>query len=118
MVPPRLRIIVFPESIRSWTARSLEHDIAAAGATAEAALDTLLKIVQAHAAFDLRHGRAPLSAFEAAPQLYWSAFSRAAGVAFPIEVRYRADGPPIQVVAATAPHHPILSRVPVRARIA
>jgi hypothetical protein len=118
MAPVRLRVVIFPESVRAWTARSLEHDIAAGGTTAEAALDTLLRIVQAHAAFDLRHGRPPLSAFAAAPALYWSAFSRAERDALRLELPYRVDTPAIQVLAATAPHHPILSRVPVPALIA
>ena len=31
MAPPRLRILVFPETHGTWTARGLEHDLAAEG---------------------------------------------------------------------------------------
>ena len=77
MAPPRLRILVFPETHGTWTARGLEHDLAAEGRTIEAAVDTLLKIARAHAAYDRRHNREPLSAFAPAPQLYWTAFTGA-----------------------------------------
>ena len=63
MAPPRLRILVFPETHGTWTARGLEHDLAAEGRTIEAAVDTLLKIARAHVAYDRRHNREPLSAF-------------------------------------------------------
>ena len=57
MALARLRILVFPESSRIWTARALEHDLAGGGATMEAALDTVLKVARAHINYDLRHGR-------------------------------------------------------------
>ena len=77
MALTRLRIVVFPETTKSWTARCLEHDLEAAGRTAEAALDALFRVASAHMAYDVRHGRAPLSAFGAAPRSYWNAFAGA-----------------------------------------
>ena len=86
MTHPSLRIVVFPETTKAWTARSLEHDLAAAGRTAEAAIDALVRIASAHIDYDLRHGHAPLSAFGAAPRAYWNAFAGASSNARPIEV--------------------------------
>lgn len=100
-----------------WTARLLEHDLAAGGRTVEAALDTLVKIVQAHVAFDLRHGREPLSAFAPAPLLYRSAFARATRLDVSMQVEwYESTSTP--VFAATVPEHPILTRWPPASRIA
>jgi hypothetical protein len=76
MACSHLRIVVFPETRRTWTARALDHDLAAEGRTVEAALDTLLRIARAHVEFDLRHQREPLSAFASAPPAYWNAFTR------------------------------------------
>ena len=70
----RLKVLVFPETGRRWTARALEHDIACEGGTIEAAVDSLAKIARAHIEYDHRHNRMPLSAFVAAPQIYWKAF--------------------------------------------
>jgi hypothetical protein len=86
MTPTRLRIVVFPETTKSWTARSLEHDLEAVGRTAEAALDALVRVASAHIAFDIRHGRPPLSAFGAAPRSYWNAFAGASMSTKPLEV--------------------------------
>jgi hypothetical protein len=108
MVLSRLRVLVFPESIRWWTARSLEHDIAAGGRSAEAALDSVVKIAQAHIAFDVRHGREPLSAFAPAPRPYWNAFPAGARSSFEMELLHPADGPSIRVIAARLTHHPAI----------
>ena len=107
---PRLSIVVFPESTKAWTARSLERDIAAGGRTPEAAVASLLSIAEAHIAFDTRHGRAPLSSFTAAPQLYWKAFARAENESKPREVK-RFDSPSkVRYVVGVVPQNPIVSR--------
>ena len=108
MVLSRLRVLVFPESIRWWIARSLEHDIAAAGRTAEAALDSLVKIAQAHIAYDVRHGREPLSAFAPAPRPYWNAFSSGARSTLDVELRRPDQGPTVRVIAARLTQHPVI----------
>lgn len=106
MAPCRLRILVFPETRRTWTARALEHDLAAQGRTVEAAIDTLVKIVQAHIAYDRRHNRRPLSAFAAAPQIYWSAFNRASELPVLMELDWPESGTPARIVAAVVSDHP------------
>jgi len=106
MAPPRLRILVFPQTYGTWTARGLEHDLAADGRTIEAAVDTLLKIARAHVAYDRRHNREPLSAFAPAPQLYWKAFSGARRLPVPAEFDWSESGKPLQVIAAVAAEHP------------
>jgi len=94
MALPRLRIVVFPETTKVWTARSLEHDLEAVGRTAEAALDALVRVASAHIAFDIRHGREPLSAFGAAPRSYWNAYAGASMSKKPLEVlRTEPHGP-------------------------
>ena len=89
----RLSIIVFQETTKAWTARCLEHDVAAVGRTAEAATDALVRVASAHISYDIRHGRPPLSGFGAAPRSYWRAFAGASAQRKPIElVRTEADG--------------------------
>ena len=117
MALSQLRIIVFPDSPKAWTARSLEHDLAARGTTAEAAIDTLVKIAEAHIAFDTRHGRAPLSAFASAPRLYWNAFARAE-TATPVEVQRPAADHSLHCVVRMVPEHPIIARYHRPVRIA
>ena len=82
----RLRIVVFPETTKAWTARSLEHDLAAVGRTADAAIDALVRVASAHIAFDIRHGRTPLSGFSAAPRSYWHAFAGESARTKPMEL--------------------------------
>lgn len=94
MALPRLRVVVFPETSKAWAARCLEHDLAAVGKTAEAAVDALVRIASAHISYDIRHGRTPLSAFGAAPRPYWNAFAGASMGSRPKEIvgAQAADG--------------------------
>jgi hypothetical protein len=108
MAPCRLRIVVFPETQRTWTARALEHDLAAQGRTIESAVDTLVKLIQAHVAYDRRHNRKPLSAFAAAPRLYWSAFNRADELPILMELDWQDSDIPARIVAAVLPDHPAI----------
>ena len=108
MSPCRLRIVVFPETHRTWTARALEHDLAAQGRTMESAIDTLVKLIQAHIAYDRRHNRKPLSAFAAAPKLYWSAFNRAAELPILMELDWQDADIPNRIVAAFVPDDPAI----------
>jgi hypothetical protein len=112
---PRLRIVVFPETTKAWGARSLEHDLAAVGRTAEAALDALVRIASAHIAYDSRHGRPPLSAFAAAPRSYWNAFAGAAQTARPVEItRAEPQGTFSCLVSVTRENPAIRRLVPPR----
>lgn len=108
MAARSLRILVFPEPGGRWTARGLEHDIAAQARTVEGAVGTVVSIARAHIAFDRRHNRVPLSAFAAAPQLYWTAFGRATRLppAAPLESLHGGELP--QIVAAVVPRHPAI----------
>lgn len=114
----RLSILVFPETPKTWTARCLEHDLAAGGRTPEAAIDTLIRIAQAHIEFDARHGREPLSAFHGAPQPYWSAFAHTKQTERPLEVRRSDSFTELHCKVGMAPHNPILRALPVRTRTA
>jgi len=108
MANPPLRIVVFQETTKAWTARSLEHDLAAAGRTAEAAIDALVRIASAHIDYDLRHGHEPLSAFGAAPRAYWNAFAGAATKARPIEVTRAGAAAPLSCLVSMTPVNPAL----------
>lgn len=112
MVFSRLTVVVFPESSRWWIARSLERDIAAAGRTAESALDSIVKIAQAHVVFDVRHGREPLSAFAPAPRAYWKAFLAADRSGQEAELRDPERDRVIRVIAARLACHPAISARP------
>ena len=112
MVPPRLTVVVFPEGNRWWIARSLERDIAAAGPTPEAALDSIVKIAQAHVVFDQRHGREPLSAFAPAPRAYWKAFRAAHWSGQEAEIHDPERDRFIRVIAARLSWHPVIGAPP------
>ena len=118
MAACRLRILVFPETHRTWTARGLEHDLAAEGSTLESAVDTLLKMVRAHIAYDRRHDHKPLSAFAPAPQLYWDAFTRATRLPITMELDWSETGARAQIVAAVTSKHPAIHQFPLVARTA
>ena len=108
MAPCLLRILVFPETHRTWIARGLEHDISAGGRTIESAVDTLVKIAMAHIAYDERHKRKPLSAFAAAPRLYWDAFTRATPFPFSVDIPAAGSGASAQIVASIADQNPAI----------
>lgn len=71
----RLRFIIFQEAPGLWMARGIEHDLAAQARSIGEAVRAILRLVEAHTAFDIRHAHAPLSAFAAAPQAYWNAYA-------------------------------------------
>lgn len=105
---PRLRIVVFPETPKAWTARSLEHDLAAVGRTKEAAIDALVRVAYAHIAYDIRHGRKPLSAFCPAPNSYWRAYDGASVEGKPIEVLRVEPQGPFSCLVSVARENPAL----------
>jgi hypothetical protein len=107
-----LRIVVFPETPKTWTARSLEHDLTAAGGTPDAALETLMKMADAHIAYDIRHGHPPLSAFASAPRLYWNAFVAASKKREPIELNRSEPSRSLRCIVGMAAENPALKRIP------
>jgi hypothetical protein len=102
----RLRVLIFPQAGRRWIARALEHDIACEGRTIEAAVDSLAKIARAHIAFDHRHNRIPLSAFVAAPQIYWNAFTSGTPLPPMIDLDSPGNGTALQIEAAVVQQRP------------
>jgi hypothetical protein len=71
----RLSLVVYQDVPGVWVSRGIEHDLTAEGRTIGETVRALLRMVQAHTAYDARHARAPLSAFRPAPQSCWNAFS-------------------------------------------
>ncbi len=108
MAPCLLRIVVFRETLCKWTARGLDHDLAAGGATAESAVDTLFKVARAHIAYDRRHNREPLSAFAAAPRAYWDAFTHGTPFPIPLALDCPDAGVLTRVVVAIAAQNPAI----------
>ena len=88
----RLCLVVYQESPGLWIGRGVEHDLTAEGKTISETVRAVLRMVNAHAAFDIRHSRPPLSAFRPAPQPYWNAFSSGTPV-------------PLAELGALAPEH-------------
>ena len=86
-----LRIVIYSEATR-WCSCALECDVQTSCQTPQAALDTLVQIVETHAAADIRMGREPLSGFRVTPQQIWNKFSTAARLKHPVELN-RADSP-------------------------
>ena len=111
----RLSVVTFPESPKIWTARALEHDLAASARSPEAALDSLVKLARAQAAYDRRHGREPLSAFSAAPASYWHAFGAASRLSRPVELNWLADEGGLRIFSAGTSYHPGIARRPLPA---
>ena len=81
-----LRVVVSGDAGSLWTAQALECDVMAAGQTPEAAVDTLMKIIEVQVAHDGRFARTPLAGFAAAPQSCWDQFAGAAKTDDPVEV--------------------------------
>lgn len=75
MAPKRLSLVVYQETPGIWVGRGIEHDVTAEGRSIGETVRAVLRMMQAHAEFDARHDRPPLSAFRPAPQPYWNAFS-------------------------------------------
>lgn len=91
-----------------WVGRGIEHDLTAEGRSIGETVRALLRMIQAHTAFDTRHDRAPLSAFKPAPQSCWNAFSGGT----PVPLAQLGALPPSEwdVTVAIAHHRPTEQR--------
>lgn len=107
-----VRILVVEDLPGIWTARSLEHDIVAESRSIEMAIQAVLRIMRAHADFDRRHNRPPLSAFRAAPQIYWNAFRRATPLPWVPQLSHAVAGLGAEITAAVAAERPHAHLVP------
>ena len=106
----RLSLVVYQETPGIWVARGIEHDVTAEGRTIGETVRSVLRMVHAHSAFDVRHDREPLSAFRAAAQPYWNAFS--GGTQVPLS--QLGALPPVDwdVVVSIARSRPAIVRLP------
>jgi hypothetical protein len=77
-----LSLVVYQDVPGIWISRAIEHDLKAEGRRLGETVRALLRMVHAHATFDSRHARAPLSAFRPAPQTCWNSFS--GGIPIPL----------------------------------
>jgi hypothetical protein len=105
MASQRLRFVIFQEAPGLWLARGLEHDLTAEAGTIGHALRNVLRIVQAHIAFDARHAHRPLSAFLPAPQKCWNAY--ASGTMVPLAQLGVVAPPDWDIQAAFAASRPV-----------
>ena len=74
-IPHHLRLVIFQEAPGRWLARGLEHDIVAEARSIGESVRAIVRLVDAHTAFDLRHQHLPLSAFRPAPQKCWNSYT-------------------------------------------
>jgi hypothetical protein len=109
-VRERLRLVLYQEVAGLWVCRGLEHDLTTEGPNMAEAVCAMLRMVQAHSAFDARHDRPPLSAFRPAPQAYWNAFH--GGSPVPLSQFAALQPPHWEVSVAIAPHRPAQRRLP------
>lgn len=117
--PVQLRVVIYPETRRTWIARLLEYDLMAVGRSIELAADAVLRLALAHIEYDQRHQREPLSVFAAAPPLYWTAFKDASPLPFAATLPWSDDGRSVQVTAAVLRRHPtVLPYLPPLTRTA
>ena len=86
----RLRFVLLQETPGVWLVRGLEHDVSVEARSIGEAMRAAVGLVEAHAAFDRRHGLSPLSAFPTAPQGYWNAFR----VGTPVSLTQLGIAPP------------------------
>ena len=100
-----LHVVLFQDMPGVWIGRGLEHDVLAEAHTIGEALRAIVRLVEAHTAFDHRHHRAPLSAFSAAPQSCWNAFTSGTPLTL---AQLGIDQPHVcQIVAAIAHRRPM-----------
>jgi hypothetical protein len=84
------------------------------GRTIEGAVDSLAKIARAHIAYDHRHNRIPLSAFVAAPQIYWNAFEGGTELPPTADLTAPESRTALEIVAVVVQRRPgVFDRVPV-----
>jgi hypothetical protein len=107
----RLSLVVYQETPGVWVGRGVEHDLTAEGRTIGETVRAVLRMVDAHTAFDTRHDRPPLSAFRPAPQQYWNAFS--AGTPVPLSQLGALHPADWEIAVAIARARPNASRLPV-----
>ena len=111
--PPWLRILVFQSLRGVWVARALEHDVAAEARSGEAAVSAVLQILFAHIDLDRRHGRAPLSAFPAAPERYRSAFATATPIRMMSSASRHSGGEDLHIAVAISHDVPSARTIPI-----
>ena len=104
----RLSLVVYQDIPGVWVGRGIEHDLTAEGRSIGETIRALLRMIQAHTAFDTRHDRVPLSAFRPAPQSCWNAFS--AGTPVPLAQLGAMAPPEWDVTVAIAHHRPTEQR--------
>jgi hypothetical protein len=105
----RLSLVVYQDVPGVWVSRGIEHDLTAEGRSIGETVRAVLRMVQAHTAFDARHSRPPLSAFRPAPQSCWNAFSGGTPVSL---TDLGAMPPPDWTISvAIARHRPTESRL-------
>jgi hypothetical protein len=100
----RLEIVIYQDTPGLWIGRGLQHDLEAEGRTIGEAVRSVLNFVRAHAAYDARHDRAPLSTFRPAPQPYWNAFTT--GTPVPLAQLGALPPPDWEIAVAIARRRP------------
>jgi len=106
----RLSLVVYQDVPGVWIGRGIEHDLTAEGRSIAETVRAVLRMIQAHAAFDARHQRPPLSAFRPAPQSCWNAFH--GGTHVPLSQLGALAPPHWDIAVSIARHRPNETRLP------
>jgi hypothetical protein len=111
----RLRLVVYQEVPGIWVGRGIEHDVSAEGRTIGETVRAILRMINAHIAFDERHDRQPLASFRPAAQPYWNAFHGGT----PVPLSELGALPPAhwEISVAIARHRPMSARLPVPSQL-
>jgi len=100
-----MHVLLFQDMPGVWIGRGLEHDMLTEARTIGEALRGVVRLIEAHTAFDLRHRRTPLSAFGAAPQSCWNAFTSGTPLSL---AQLGIEQPHVwRIVAAIGRRHPM-----------
>jgi hypothetical protein len=97
----RLHLVIYQDAADVWLARGLEHDLMAEARSIGAAVRALVRLVEAHTGFDLRHDHVPLAAIRSASQSYWNAY--ASGTQVPL-TQLGIDQPPYWEIRPAVAH--------------
>jgi len=104
-------MVLYQEMPGQWVGRGIEHDVTAEGRSIGETVRAVLRMLQAHIAFDERHDREPLRNFRPAPQLYWNAYS--AGTQVPLDQLGALPPPHWEIAVAIARYRPMAARPPI-----
>lgn len=96
-----IRAVVYADAA-GWCAHALDCDTVVMARTRDAAVDILMKVIQAQLKHEQGRRRRPLSAWGSAPRPIWQVFSAAATAQRPSVLNRIEDTTELQLLVASA----------------